>query len=180
MRRVLGKFRKSDSGLAAVEFAFLLPVMITLFFGIVEVSLGLSCRADVNSVASTTADLVAQASSVSNADMTNVFNASSAILYPNNTSSTVLKIVVTSVIDTGSTSSGKVDWSTSSTGSGARASGSTVSLPSGLMTSGGSVILSEVTYTYTSPTTQVITGPISMTNSFYTKPRRVAQIVRTT
>jgi len=29
---------------------------------------------------------------------------------------------------------------------------------------------------YASPTTQVITGPINMTNNFLTKPRRVAQI----
>jgi hypothetical protein len=33
-----------------------------------------------------------------------------------------------------------------------------------------------VAYNYASPTTKVITGTINMTNNFYTKPRRIAQI----
>ena len=44
------------------------------------------------------------------------------------------------------------------------------------MTTGGSVIIAEMAYNYASPTTKVITGPINMTNNFYTKPRRIAQI----
>jgi Flp pilus assembly protein TadG len=182
MRLPFARFQKSQSGLAAVEFAFLLPVMITLFFGIVEVSQGLSARADVNNVASTTADLVAQESAVSSTDISNVFAAASAILYPNSltdkSGKSILTVVISSVVDTGSTSSGKVAWSAASTGKSADAhsTGSTMSLPTGLMTSGGSVIVTEVTYVYTSATSQSITGPITMTSTFYTKPRRVQQI----
>lgn len=182
MLTILRRFRKDHGGLAAVEFAFLLPVLLTLFFGVVEVSAGLGARADVNNVASTSADLVAQASNISNADMQNVFAAASAILYPNPVTSgsgaALLKIVVTSLVDTGSTTSGKVAWSDSSTGSGARAVGGTVTLPSGLMTSGGSVVMAEVTYTYGSPTSKMISGSITMTQTFYTKPRRVSAITR--
>jgi hypothetical protein len=57
-----------------------------------------------------------------------------------------------------------------------RTVGSTVTLPQAIMTSGGSVIIAEVAYNYASPTTNVITGPLNMTNNFYTKPRRVLQI----
>ncbi len=53
-----------------------------------------------------------------------------------------------------------------------------MTVPSGLIPTGGSVILTEVTYTYTSPTTKLITGPITMTDTFYSRPRRVAQITR--
>ena len=54
-------FRKDRSdGVAAVEFALLLPVMITLFFGVVETSLALVCRADVSQMAATAADLISQ------------------------------------------------------------------------------------------------------------------------
>lgn len=182
MRAMLTRFRRADSGLAAVEFAFILPVMITLFFGVVEVSQGLSARADVNNVASTTADLVAQASSVSSSDLTNIFAASSAILYPNpltdKKGNALLKIVISSVVDTGSATSGKVAWSASSTGKSADAhsTGSTIPLSAGLMTAGGSVIVTEVSYTYSSATSQSITGAINMTGNFYTKPRRVQQI----
>ena len=57
-----------------------------------------------------------------------------------------------------------------------RSVGDTVTLPQPIMTANGSVIMSEVAYNYVSPTTKVITGPINMTNFWYTKPRRVAQI----
>jgi len=61
MQALLRRFRKAKDGLAAVEFAMLLPVMITLFFGVVELSLALACRADVTNMAAAAADLVAQA-----------------------------------------------------------------------------------------------------------------------
>jgi Flp pilus assembly protein TadG len=176
MRALLLRFRRAKGGLAAVEFALLLPVMITLFFGVVEVSMALSCRADVTAVASTMADLVAQDSAVATSDMSNVFSAANAILYPYSTS--VAQMTVTSIIydtSTNSLTSGKVAWSCTKNGT-ARTTGATVTLPSGLMTANGSVIMSEIAYNYTSPTTKVITGPLSMVNTFYTKPRRVTQI----
>jgi Flp pilus assembly protein TadG len=176
MRRLLKRFRRNREGLAAVEFALLLPVMITLFFGIVEVSLALGARADVTNVASTGADLIAQESSVSTSDMSNVWSAINAILYPYNTSTA--KVTITSIIyDTTSKSlvAGKVAWSCTKNGT-ARTTNSTVTLPAGLMTVNGSVIMSEIAYPYASPTSQIITGPLNMTNTFYTKPRRVAQI----
>ena len=166
----------NDSGLAAVEFALLLPVMITLFFGVVEVSLALLCRADVTNVASSAADLIAQESAVSTGDMTNVFSAANALLYPYDTS--VAKITVSSIVydtTTKSLTSGKVAWSCTRNGT-QRTPGATVTLPSDLMTANGSVIMSEISYNYSSPTTKIITGIKTMTNTFYTKPRRVAAI----
>lgn len=176
LHSALQRFGRARDGLAAVEFAFLLPVMITMFFGVVEVSQALSCRTDVTNVAATVADLSAQASSLSTSDVSNVFNAAGAILYPFDTS--VAKITITSIAYddvSKSLTSGKVAWSCSRNGT-ARTANDTVSLPDGLMTSGGSVIMAEVTYDYTSATTKTITGPITMSNTFYTKPRRVAQI----
>jgi hypothetical protein len=48
------------------------------------------------------------------------------------------------------------------------------------MVANGSVIVAEVAYNYASPTTQTIVGSINMTNNFYTKPRRIAQIATPT
>ena len=61
----------------------------------------------------------------------------------------------------------------------ARTTGAAVTVPSGLITTGGSVILAEVTYTYTSPANYMVKIPVTMTNNFYSHPRRVAQIART-
>lgn len=172
----LRRFRKDKKGLAAVEFALLLPVMITLFFGVVEVSLLMSCRANVANVAFVAADLVAQEGNMTTSDVTNVFNAANAILYPYDT--TVAQITVTSIVyDTVSKSltSGRVGWSCAKNTAG-KSVGSTVALPPGLMTANSSVIMSEITYNYSSPTSQLVAGTVPMTNTFYSKPRRVLSI----
>jgi Flp pilus assembly protein TadG len=90
--RAWRRFRRDHKGLAAVEFALILPVMITLFFGIVELSMALAARADVTNMASIAADLVAQESSMTAQDMSNVFAASSAILYPYSTTPATITV----------------------------------------------------------------------------------------
>src|SRR5436190_22748429 len=84
LRRLAGARRcaANQDGAAAVEFAMLLPVMITLFFGVVECSLALLCRADVSIMASTAADLISQSSSISRTDLSNIYSAAGTILYP--------------------------------------------------------------------------------------------------
>jgi Flp pilus assembly protein TadG len=184
LRRCAG----NQDGIAAVEFAMLLPFMITLFFGVVETSLALLCRADVSIMASTSADLISQADTLASSDISNVYSAAGTILYPyydpSDVSSVKPTIRLTSVIYdtvTNSATVGKVAWTCTQSGSGtltpsSRTVGSTVTLPQSLLTSGGSVIISEIAYNYVSATTKVIAGPINFTNNFYIKPRRVGQI----
>ena len=176
---ILQRFRRAKDGLAAVEFAFILPVLITMFFGTVEMSNALGARADVTAIASTAADLVAQQSNVTNADMTNVMSALNSILYPYPTSTAT--IVISSVVVDNS-GNGKVAWSDAQNGT-ARTVGSTIPttiLPAGLLTagSGQGIIMAEITYNYSSTSTQVMKLPISMSNVFFAKPRKSLTVTR--
>ncbi|MBV9549146.1 MAG: pilus assembly protein [Alphaproteobacteria bacterium] len=185
-RRLFRIFGREEKGLAAVEFAFVVPVLITMLFGMGELSMAIFARSDITQVASTVADLIAQESTIASTDLSNVYNAANTILYPYypNFSSSKPTIRVTSVIyDTvsHSTTVGKVAWTCSQSGSGSlspssRAVNSTVTFSQPLLSSGSSVLMVEVAYSYASPTTQVISGSYNMTDSFYTKPRRVGQI----
>ena len=188
--RHLRRFPRAESGLAAVEFALILPVLIVMFFGVVELSLAVLCRNDIYNVASTAADLIAQESVVAPTDISNVYAAANTILYPYypNFSTSKPTIRITSVIyDTvaKSTTAGKVAWTCIQPGSGTlspanRAPSSTVTFAQPLLSSGSSVIMTEVAYSYASPTTQVVTGPFNLIDSFFTKPRRVSQIAAPT
>jgi Flp pilus assembly protein TadG len=189
------RHRAADkNGTAAVEFAMLLPILITLFFGVMESSLALICRAEVSTMAGTAADLISQANAASKADLSNVYDAAGTILYPyydpSAAGSAKPTIRLTSVVDDGSGAAdknhmtGKVAWTCTQAGSGtlptAPTVGGTVTLPQPLMTLGGSVIIAEIAYKYASPTTKVVSGSINFTNNFYTKPRRVLQIAAPT
>ena len=169
------KFKADRSGLAAVEFALVLPILLVMVFGSIEVTNVLTVKTDVTNITSAAADLVAQESTIGDTDMTNIFSAMNALIYPYASGNT--KIVITSVIDDGH-GGGKVAWS-DALHTTARTTGTAVTVPTGLITTGGSVVMSEVTYTYTTPSTYLVKIPVTFTNTFYSHPRRVAQIART-
>lgn len=171
---MLKPFLRARSGVAAVEFALLLPLAVLGFLGANEVSSAVQVAQRVSQTASTSADLVAQASTISNTDIANIFSASSAIAFPYPSSGET--IVISSLNDNGG-GTGRVAWSDAQNGT-PRAVGSTMTLPTGVMTSGGSIILAEVSYSFLPGTNYVINAPIIMRNQFYSRPRRVTRIPR--
>lgn len=174
MSRILRKFIRAKDGLAAVEFAFIAPMMITLFFGTVELCNALLCQQKVTGMAATAADLVAQDTQISSAQISDVFSALNSIIYPYPTAGT--QIIITSLVDNGH-GGGTVAWSSAQNAT-AHAVGATMSVPAGTMSAGGSLIYTEITYTYTSPSTDFLRAPITMTDSFYARPRKSAQVVK--
>ena len=182
------KFRKAKDGLAAIEFAFIAPVLGTMLLGTIELCNALECHQKVTMMASSAADLVAQTTTVSASNMTDVFNASTAVMYP--FPSTNTKIVVTSILSDGH-GNGTVAWSQASSGSGL-AIGSAVTLTQPVMStintdgtytpcakSACSVIYTQVTYSYTSPIGKLFVGTVPMTDSFYERPRKSATVAYT-
>jgi Flp pilus assembly protein TadG len=170
-------FARAHDGIAAVEFALIAPMLVMMFFGAVELFSALECRARVGRAAYTSADLTAQATSVSTADMSNVFSAANSILYP--FPATSATIVVSSLVDDGS-GVVKVAWSSAQNAT-PRAVGSTVSVPPDVIVSGsgGSVILAEVTYSFTPSVAYFLKSGIALTDNFYARPRRSLTVKHT-
>ena len=73
---------KDRRGIAATEFAIVVPIMLVMFFGTVEFSSAVAVDRKVTLVAQTLSDLTAQSTTVGDSDMTNFFAASTAILTP--------------------------------------------------------------------------------------------------
>lgn len=170
------RFARACDGIMAVEFALIAPIMITMYFGVTELSDGYTAKGKVTVVASTAADLIAQDTAICNAEIADTFAALSAIIFPYPTNN--IKIVITSLIDTGNNTV-KVAWS-DALNTTPRVVNTIVPIPAGLVTNGGggSVIFTEVTYMYASPAGELILGQIPLTDKFYLAPRRTAQITR--
>jgi len=173
--RSAARFAGARDGTAAAEFAMILPVMLTVYFGVAEFTDGLTVDTRVTRAASTVADLVAQDTSINNTEMDNIFNSANSILFPYSAADT--RIVVSSLTDAGN-GNGRVAWSSARNAT-ARAVNSLVPVPAGLIASGGSVIYAEVRHEYSSPAGQLIYGQITLSDTFITRPRRVAQVART-
>src|SRR5690606_33022024 len=127
--RLIGEFRHDLHGLAAVEFAMVLPLMLTLYLGGVEVSQAVSVDRKVALTARAVADLVAQGKSISDSDMANIMNAAKAVAAPYPASN--LKVVVSSIKIDGDKKA-TIQWS-DALNAPARAKNSTVSVPSALL-----------------------------------------------
>ena len=67
-------------GMVAVEFALLIPVMLTMYFGTLETTNAMTAARRVTNVAQTAGDLTAQVTNVTTADMNDIFAASTAIV----------------------------------------------------------------------------------------------------
>lgn len=177
-RAKLGHAARDQQGMAAVEFAMLLPLLVTLFLGGVEVSQAVSIDRKVALVARTVADLVAQGSNITNAEMTNIVNAGKAVgqPYPD----TNLKIVVSSVkIDANSKAT--IAWSDGSNTT-ARTTNQDVTtlIPAGLKVANTSVIWAEVSYAYTPTIGYIITGTMNLADRIFMRPRLQDNITRST
>ena len=173
-RRQIRRLLRDKRGISAVEFAMLLPLMVTLYLGGVEVSQAIAIDRKVTLLARSLADLVSQASSISNSDSSNILAATAAIVAPYSDSK--LKITVSSVkIDNNGVA--KVCWSDTKNGT-ARAIGSTVTVPAALNTVNSSLIWAESEYAYTPAIGYVITGTMNLKDQIYMRPRLSDTVTR--
>ena len=81
-KRLARRFGDDQSGLAALEFALILPIMVALYLGGVEIGDALTIKRKVTSVTSSLSDLVTQAKVIDDKDMNNIFDAAASIITP--------------------------------------------------------------------------------------------------
>ena len=176
MIRFLRKLARDKRGVSAVEFALIAPAMVASYFGMAEITQALLAERKAAHAASAIGDLVAQSSSVSSSDVTDIFEIASTIMKPYSTST--LKMRVSSLTaDSGGTP--KVDWSSGS-GLTALTTGATVTgVPTGVIAAGQSVVMSEVTYSYDSPVDLMMPNAVTFTRKFYLRPRKSDKVAKT-
>ncbi len=165
-------FRRDKGGVSAIEFAFIFPVMITMYMGAVDVSQVLTADRKITTLASTAADLVAQAETVDADGMADIYQAAAAIVAPFPNAD--LSIVVTS-IELDENDDPVVGWSDAYHGT-PRSSVSGVTIPNGMIEAGGSVILAEVTYLYDSILTKFVGQDFELDDAFFLRPRQVSVV----
>lgn len=166
---LIGYFIHDRRGNAAVEFAFIVPLMLTLFFGTVEFSSGVAASRKVTLVARTLSDLTSQSSCVTDTDLTNFSTTGKAIMNPLPLAN--LQTRVSEIYIDPSTLSGKVIWSKGS-GMADRSANSSIAVPTALQIGSTYLIYSEVSYTYVPAVGYVMAkAGIVLNDQTYTRPR---------
>jgi Flp pilus assembly protein TadG len=169
LQRRIARFATDRSGVSAVEFAMLLPLMITLYLGTVEISQGVAIDRKVTLTSRTIADLTSQVSTIATSDMTNVFDAASSVIAPYNTDMSLLTMTV-SLVTIDASSAATVTWSCTRNGT-KHAVNSSVTLPSALNIANTTLVWSEASYTYRPAIGYVVTGTLNLSDQIYMRPR---------
>jgi Flp pilus assembly protein TadG len=191
----LRRFAGNHDGVSAVEFAIILPFMLTLYIGGAELGDGLAIQFKATLAARTVADLTSQCGNISSGGvycdtanglaidtttMNEILGAAATVVTPYSNNNMVVTVSELKVINASST--GTVVWSASTSGTG-RSTGSTFALPTTLQSlpanSNGYyyVILGEVTYPYTPAMGYVLTGTINMYQNSIFFPRTSSCVI---
>lgn len=177
MRHLVLRLGAARDGVAAVEFALILPFLLVLYMGSIELSQLISVDRRVSTVAGTLGDLVARAdSSLAASDLQDYFLAATATMAPYNTDD--LEQIVTSLhVDDGGAAS--VRWSRPFNGATPHLTGSSYELPDEIaaIAAGGYVIVSEARTSYRPLVGYVFPTALNLYKEYFHLPRFGDEIV---
>jgi Flp pilus assembly protein TadG len=166
-KRRFAQFWRDRRGVAATEFAIIVPFMLVAFFGVEEFYSAIAVDRKVTLMAKTLSDLTSRNVWVDATATNNFFAASYAILYPYDktpTQSTITELYVDP-----NTLAARVQWSV---GSNVHSVGSTIPIPADLKVGGTYLIYSEVNYQYVPTVGYVLAkSGIPLSDVSYTRPR---------
>ncbi|MEM9331470.1 MAG: TadE/TadG family type IV pilus assembly protein [Pseudomonadota bacterium] len=133
-------FLKNKEGVAAVEFALIVPILLLLFIGTLEISLAVAVDRKVSRISSSVADLITQGDSFNKAGLDQLTDIANRIMRPYDD---VVKISVVAV-DIDSNGVAKVAWSYARNGGDKPAPGTLFTVPASIRTDDTFLISSTV------------------------------------
>jgi Flp pilus assembly protein TadG len=166
LRRAL-RLGRDNKGAVAVEFAFIAPILIVMYFAIAELTEGMIVKRRVSHVASTIADLTSRVSTVNTADTGDIFAVGRTVIAPLATTSLRMRL---SSVTANAGGASHVDWSDANNWT-AYAPGATVTPPAAVISANQSIVMAEVQYTYNSPLHYLLPNGILLTQTYYLRPR---------
>lgn len=169
-RRVIAsasRFRSDKSGMAAIEFAFVFPFMLIMYFGVIDVADLLSANRKVTLAASSLGDLVAQApGTLTPSDLDGLYNAVGPIMTP--IAASDVKINILTYRKNGSTAQLRWDDEQNGTCSGMSPPANMISM----MADGNDLVIARVCISYQPIVGSIVgAGPFLLSDQFVLRPR---------
>lgn len=163
-------------GAVAIEFAFLAPVLLILYFGVSEVTVAMMAQRRLSHTTSLIGDIAAQNATITQSRVTDIFSIGKTVMSP--FSSTNLKMCLVSLTSDTTTAAsngtrkGTVAWTANSNASDCPKANATVTVSDGVLPKSSSVIMSTASYTYSSPTSMLVSKSFTFKRTFYLRPRK--------
>lgn len=181
-------FSTDADAVAAIEFAIVVPFMLLLYIGGIELADGMAINLKVSATAHSVTDMVTQNTSLSTAQMQNILTGATAIIapYPVTSGSSSLLSVTVSEISSDANGNLTLQWSQSYNGTSfgpGRTNLTNLTVPTSLNGTVGnannlnnqndqvSFIVGEVSYAYTPNLGYTISGTVNLRDTYWVFPR---------
>ena len=168
---------RDRAGAAAVEFALILPIAISLFLGTFELANVLLCHMKLVAATQTAADLLAQQKTVCASDITNYGTAAALVMEPLPPGN--LSIAFASVkYAPAAPFTATTDWHQEVNGATSIATVAPTATTDAQLNQNGSssTIVATATYAYTSPLSYMLKKNYTFTETAFAQPRLVPAI----
>lgn len=178
--RLITRFARNERAVAAVEFALILPFLITLYMGSIEASSLFTVDRRIEVISATTADLLARwnpnEGAIPKATVQDYFRAAEGIITPYSTSG--LKQVLSFVTVNADGTTIRVAWSCAYNGGTALAANSNFALQEEMIrlatsdrSKAGFIIAAKTSYSYRPVLGMVFTSALNLENQSLFLPR---------
>lgn len=154
LRRLVRGLGRNRRGVAALEFAMIMPVMLAIYFGIVETGQAVMINRKVTQLTRSLVDLSSQVATIPTAEVSNIFDAAQTVMMPFTGVAPKMSIH-NIVIDSAGVA--KVCWS-EERNSTKLARGTTINLPADLRLPNTSVVMAQASYDFTPIVGWIIKG----------------------
>lgn len=174
LAQVAKRLRGDTRGVSAIEFAIIMPILVILLAGTVDLGQALIANRKANQISSTVADMMSRSSSWKTADVDVILAAAATIMQPFQTSGLSIELAV---VDVAADLSTKVNWSVGyNVAALNKGDPSPLNLPSDVKTAGVQMIIVETKYSLVTPFTSLLSGATGVTSYnfdkfHFTRPR---------
>ncbi len=167
-------FRAAKDGVAAVEFAFIAPLMIALYLGLVEISLIIQADKAVSHATNVAGDLATQVSSMDVDDMEDVFEATLAtlVIKEDKISRVGIEILSFRLLPDGT----REEIGNATLGGGVDTPYDPNDIGERLLTVNSGVVVARIQYDYESVTFRFVDAFTNLDETFVLKPRASSDI----
>jgi Flp pilus assembly protein TadG len=173
-RAIAKRFAADVRGLAAVEFAYIAPILVLMFVGALEASRALAADRRFNLATSMVADLVGRETKLTAADVNAIYNIVAQAMSPFDASTLKISLIPVKASSTDASNTKVYAAATnrpSYHGGAQPAKCASFPLTTGLVGKGGSVIVIQTSYQYTPALVSHLWGSSTWTEQAIVSPR---------
>ncbi len=169
IKHIVKRFTRNDDGAAAVEFSFILPIMVMLWLGGVEITHGLGVDRKVINLTSSVGDIASRSKRINESQITALFDLSEAAMFPQSNADTDVILSAVSIDELGNAS---VTWSRAR-GATAYTAGQPMNakLPAVYRVPNSQMIIAEVTHPHRPAVGYRLTGTVQLEETMFFSPR---------